>query len=166
VGIEPSYGLDDRGSISGRGKAFLFSITSRKSLRPTKPPIQWAQGVLSPGVKRQEREAEHSPPSNAEIKNGGAIPPLPRMSSRHSAWLIKHKERFTLYLYIPALNSRNICRILIIRTCCKDKYFTKESRVIDDTYLVHHNRKVSSGWALEFNSTQHTPSELYYSIKN
>jgi hypothetical protein len=29
------------------------------------------------GVKPQGREADYSPPSSAEIKNDGAIPPLP-----------------------------------------------------------------------------------------
>jgi hypothetical protein len=29
------------------------------------------------GVKRQGREADHSPPSDAEVKNGGAIPLFP-----------------------------------------------------------------------------------------
>jgi hypothetical protein len=37
------------------------------------------------GVKRYEREAHYSPPSIAEAKNGGAIPPLPHMSSWDSA---------------------------------------------------------------------------------
>jgi hypothetical protein len=37
------------------------------------------------GVKRLGREADHSLPSRAEVKNGGAIPPLHRMSSWHSA---------------------------------------------------------------------------------
>jgi hypothetical protein len=32
---------------------------------------------LSPGVKRTGREADHSPPTSAKVKNGGAIPPLP-----------------------------------------------------------------------------------------
>jgi hypothetical protein len=32
-------------------------------------PIQWV-----PGVKRQGREVNHSPPSSAQVKNGGAIP--------------------------------------------------------------------------------------------
>jgi hypothetical protein len=31
-------------------------------------------------------EADHSPPSSAEVKNGGARPPLPHMSSWHSAY--------------------------------------------------------------------------------
>jgi hypothetical protein len=32
-------------------------------------PIQWVPGSLSPGIKRPWREADHSPPSVAEIKN-------------------------------------------------------------------------------------------------
>jgi hypothetical protein len=42
-------------------------------------------GGFSPGVKRPGREADHSLPSIAEVKNDGAIPPLPHMSSWHSA---------------------------------------------------------------------------------
>jgi hypothetical protein len=41
--------------------------------------------ALSPGLKRQEREAEHSLPSSAEVKNVGAIPPLPYVPSWHGA---------------------------------------------------------------------------------
>jgi hypothetical protein len=47
----------------GRVKYFSFSTSSRPVLGPTQPPIQWI-----PGVKRQEREAEHSPPASAEVK--------------------------------------------------------------------------------------------------
>jgi hypothetical protein len=42
-------------------------------------------GAGSPGVKRQEHKADHSPPSGVEVKNDGAIPPLPHMSSWHCA---------------------------------------------------------------------------------
>jgi hypothetical protein len=45
--------------------------------------VRWVPGALSPAVKRQVREADHSPPSNAEVKNGGAISPLPHMFSYH-----------------------------------------------------------------------------------
>jgi hypothetical protein len=55
------------------------------------------RGALSPRLKRPGREADHSPPSSAEVKNGGAIPPLPYMSSWHSAELIKHRDNFTFY---------------------------------------------------------------------
>jgi hypothetical protein len=56
---------------------FLFFTERRPALGPTQPPIQWVPGALSPGVKLPGREANHSPPTNAEVKNGGAIPPLP-----------------------------------------------------------------------------------------
>jgi hypothetical protein len=52
------------------------------------------------GINRPGREADHLPPSCAEVKNGGAIPPLPHISSWHSAWLIKYRDNFTLYLYL------------------------------------------------------------------
>jgi hypothetical protein len=75
VSIATAYGLDDRGSVPGRGKIFLYSTASRPTLGPTQPPSQWVSGGVSPGVKRQGREA--SPPSRAKVKNCEAIPPLP-----------------------------------------------------------------------------------------
>jgi hypothetical protein len=32
------------------------------------PPIHWIPGALSPGVKRPDREVDHSPPASAEVK--------------------------------------------------------------------------------------------------
>jgi hypothetical protein len=55
---------------------FLFSVASGV-LGPTEPEIQLLQGVLFPGVKRKKREDDYSPAPTAEVKNGGAIPPLP-----------------------------------------------------------------------------------------
>jgi hypothetical protein len=66
------YGLDDRGSISGRGNdgiLFLLTTASRPALRPTQPPIQWVRGALSLGVKLPLCEADHSLPCGAEVKN-------------------------------------------------------------------------------------------------
>jgi hypothetical protein len=48
---------------------FLFSTASGPYLEPTQPPIQWVSGPLSLRVKRPDREADHSPPSSAEVKN-------------------------------------------------------------------------------------------------
>jgi hypothetical protein len=41
----------------------LFSTTS--SPKSNQPPTQWVPGALSPGVKRQRREAGNSLPSSA-----------------------------------------------------------------------------------------------------
>jgi len=51
----------------------LFASASRRALGPIQAPIQW-----SPGIKRLGREAENSPPSDAEVKICGPIPPLPQ----------------------------------------------------------------------------------------
>jgi hypothetical protein len=47
---------------------FLFTTASRTALGPTQPPTQWVPGAVSLEVKRPGREADHSPPSNAEVK--------------------------------------------------------------------------------------------------
>jgi hypothetical protein len=60
-----------------RQDIFLFSTGSRPALEPTQPSIQWVPRGFSLGVKRRSREAEHSLPSGAEVKNCGALPPLP-----------------------------------------------------------------------------------------
>jgi hypothetical protein len=57
-----------RSSSPGEGKNFHFSKSSRPVLGSTQPPIQWIPETLSPGVKRQGREADHSPPASAEVK--------------------------------------------------------------------------------------------------
>jgi hypothetical protein len=72
VGMLPDYGLDGRGSRvrfpAGVGN---FSLHHRvqNGLGPTQPSIQWVQGAFSLGVKRPGHEADHSPPSSAEVKN-------------------------------------------------------------------------------------------------
>jgi hypothetical protein len=86
VGIAMGYRLDDPGSIPNSAR-FFFS--------PQRPDQLWGPpsllsngyrgGEISSGVKRQGHEANHSPRSTAEVKNGGAIPPLPHISSWHSA---------------------------------------------------------------------------------
>jgi hypothetical protein len=63
------YVIGVLGFDSRRGLGiFFFTTASRKALTPTQPPIQWVSGALSLGVKRLGREADHSPPSSAEVK--------------------------------------------------------------------------------------------------
>jgi hypothetical protein len=58
----------DRSSSAGRVKNFLLSTSSRPALESTQPPIKRVTQALSPGVKRQGRETDHSPPTGAEVK--------------------------------------------------------------------------------------------------
>jgi hypothetical protein len=65
------HGLDDRGSrVRFPARAGNFSLHHRvqKSLGPTQPRIQWVPGALSLWVKRPGREADHLPPSSADVK--------------------------------------------------------------------------------------------------
>jgi hypothetical protein len=50
-------------------RIFLFATVSRPALEPIQSPIQWVPVALSLGVKRPRREADHSLPSTAEVKN-------------------------------------------------------------------------------------------------
>jgi hypothetical protein len=60
--------------IHGKGKRFFLLRPARG---PTQVALRWVPGAVSPGVKRQDREADHSPPSSSEIKNGGTTPSPP-----------------------------------------------------------------------------------------
>jgi hypothetical protein len=64
VGIATGYGLDDL-MIRAR---FPAGDGNFSLLYCVQPPIQWVRGVLSLRVKRPGLEADHSPPSSAEVK--------------------------------------------------------------------------------------------------
>jgi hypothetical protein len=51
----------------GMVKNFPLSTPSKLALGTTQTHIQWAPGALPTGVKRPGREADHSPPTSAEI---------------------------------------------------------------------------------------------------
>jgi hypothetical protein len=69
----------------GRVKNFLFSTSFRRTLGPTQPLIQWVSGALSPGVRRPQREAHHSPPFSADVKKIWIYTSTPHTSSWFSA---------------------------------------------------------------------------------
>jgi hypothetical protein len=71
---EEESSLDDQCLIPDSSKFLLFSTTSISALGPTQPPIQWIPRANRPG-----READHSPQSSVEVKNGGMYFILPRV---------------------------------------------------------------------------------------
>jgi hypothetical protein len=99
-------------SSPGRDKNFLFSMSSRPTLGPTQPPIQWLPRVLSRGVKRPGREADHSPPSNAEVKNTWRYTYTSPYGFMVSC-LIKHSDVTYYYYYRLQTN----CRMVAHSSC-------------------------------------------------
>jgi hypothetical protein len=84
------YGLNDQGFETRQGLGiFLLTTASRPYLGLTQPPIQWIQGALSLGVKRQGHKA---------------IPPLPQYAFMVCSSV---KVQGQLYLYLFNLFTSN-----------------------------------------------------------
>jgi hypothetical protein len=57
--------------------SFLHRVQTGHGFHPASYPM--GTGGSSPRVNRPGHEADYSPPSSVEVKNGGAMPPLPHM---------------------------------------------------------------------------------------
>jgi hypothetical protein len=95
VGIVISCRLEGLGSIPD--SAIFFSSPQASYLM--------GKGDSLPGVKRQGSEADHSPPSSAEVKKVRAILPFRRVSSWRSAEPIKRRGIFIFYAAIYSVRS-------------------------------------------------------------
>jgi hypothetical protein len=85
VGLATGYALDGPGSIPGSAR--FFSSPQRLDL-PWDPHSFLSngyRGFFPREVKRQGREANHSPPFSVDVKKSGAIPPLLHMPLWHCA---------------------------------------------------------------------------------
>jgi hypothetical protein len=70
----------NQGSVPSKSRRFFSSSQSHIGLGPTHLPLQFVPWTLSLVLKRKEREADHTPQSNAKIKLGEIIfshPPPP-----------------------------------------------------------------------------------------
>jgi hypothetical protein len=83
VDIATGWTAGNRFLVWTRDFSGLHSIHIGSGAYPGSYPMG-TEGSL-PRVKRPGREADHSLPSSAEVKNGGATPPLPHMPSWRSA---------------------------------------------------------------------------------
>jgi hypothetical protein len=77
-------GLDGRGSVPSREDLFQLHSVPDWLWDPSNL-LYSRYNALSLEVKWPKREANHSTPYSAEVKNGGAGIPLPHMSSWYSA---------------------------------------------------------------------------------
>jgi hypothetical protein len=99
TGIALGYGLDDRVFVSRQGVVIYIITASRPVLGPTQPPIQWVPRALLLGLKWPGREADHSPPPNAEVKDAWSCTSIPQHA--FMAWCSvkeKHRGNFTFTL--------------------------------------------------------------------
>jgi hypothetical protein len=85
--------------VEERKYSLLYSVQAGSGAHPVSYPIDTG-GADSPRVE-QGHEADYSSPSNAEIKNGGAIPPFPTHTFM-ALCLIKHRDNFTLTFTIKS----------------------------------------------------------------
>jgi hypothetical protein len=87
---------------------FLFTTASTRALGPTQLPIQWVPGALPLGIKRPRREADHSPPSRAEVKEWAELYlHSPNTPSWRGAQL-KHRDNFFNFsIFLPSHSNRN-----------------------------------------------------------
>jgi hypothetical protein len=94
----------------GRAKDFSFihSVQTGSGTHPSSYPM--VLGALSPGVKRPRSEADYPTPSNAEVKNYGAITPLPPRTHEVKLNELSIKEA----LPFSALDILTICT----KRCC------------------------------------------------
>jgi hypothetical protein len=94
-------------SNPGRGWEYLsFTTAFRPTLELTQLPIQWVPGALSLEIKRPGREADHSPPSSAEVKNAWSY------TSAFMAWCsVEAQGSLYLYLYVCQRAMKHLIRI-------------------------------------------------------
>jgi hypothetical protein len=73
-------------------------------------------------IKRPGREADRLPSSDAEVNNGGAIPPFPQISSWRGTYLIEYRDNFMF----PSLSLSEIRTWLSGKPC---SIFIQKQRV-------------------------------------
>jgi len=85
-------GFDSR---QGQGFLSLQHRCVKTGRGATHPLIQCVPGALPPVAKRRWREADHSPPSYAEVENAWSYTSTPIYVLM--AWdVVKHRDNFTL----------------------------------------------------------------------
>jgi hypothetical protein len=112
---------------------FLCTTASRTALGSTQPPTQWVPEALSLRVKRRGREADHSPPSSAEVQNAWSYTSTPPIRL-HGVVLGSAHGQF----YLPL----RTCKARFVRTETKNMRFEAsaakmEAGTFSETLDIH-----------------------------
>jgi hypothetical protein len=92
-----------------------FYAASRTAVGPTQPPIQWVPGALSLGVKRLGREADHSLPYSAEVKECVELYlHTPNTPSWRGAVKKEAQGQLYLYFYITKISMSKMFTVLTL----------------------------------------------------
>jgi hypothetical protein len=74
-------------------EVFSSNLCAQLAMGPTQPPVQWS---LPRGNRRPGRDADHSPPSSAEVKKEGlyliSLPQAPFMAYSGSLFVYDHTQ--------------------------------------------------------------------------
>jgi len=136
------------------------------------PPIQWVPGALSLGVKRPERQADHSPPSNAKVTNAWGYTSTPQYV--FMVWcLVKHKDNFTFTLPIcySLWGALWTYMLIHLRTntahikCLIYKLYTSSAHL--GTQFIHFIHLYHEQWRirLKFKRSVIYPKDYYYQVR-
>jgi hypothetical protein len=96
-----------------RRKNFPLASVSRQALGPSQPPVQWVPGGPFVGTKaRPGRDADHSPPSSAEVENEWSgrhtPPPSAIMACSGTALAFSDEINFITTAKLPVKNDGKI----------------------------------------------------------
>jgi hypothetical protein len=116
---------EELGLNSQLGQEIFLFAASRLAQGPAQPPAQWVAGALSPGVKWPGNEANHAPPSSAEVRKAWSYtftPPYIFMMwcliIYYHGLIIKHRNNFNFYIYFYPSQQKHFnytCMFLFLR---------------------------------------------------
>jgi hypothetical protein len=125
-------------------KNFLFSTSASPALGSTQPRIHWIPWPLSPGVRLPVRDADHSPPANAEVKKMWTMP---------SSWLwrlcrscINRRFGGTYRLHLQGRKIRE--RGTSVSSGCRRKCLYPFIVLLYDLTFLRRLKMVTSAWSL------------------
>jgi hypothetical protein len=123
------YGLDDRGSRvrfpAGAGNFFLHRrVRNGSGAHPAS--YQWVSGTLSLGVKRPGREADHSPPPSADVKEWVELYLHSPSTPPWRGAKLNHRDNFTFTFTMEKDSEGIICGIPLALT--RTTYDSQDNR--------------------------------------